>query len=242
MKILIVHGWMHSAKRYERLKKDLETIKDCCVTPYEFPGFGDSPAIYKKDVLNHYVQDMKNYLKFSNFDVIIAHSMGGNVVLKAVSEEKFQGKLILMSPVYGGIAALKPFLIFYPFICAGMAIVRHPWPVCKFFIKLFSLLTINEWSAIDKQIIKDVQKADSATAARTLFEMAFDKWTIPAPFSESPVLLILGQYDRVISKKYMQDLKQSLGQCRVRILKGIGHTAVTEDYDALWRAVVRGLR
>ena len=60
--ILIVHGWMHSAKRYQRLKRDLERLGTYHVELYEFPGFGDTPAKYKRAILRSYAADMQGYL------------------------------------------------------------------------------------------------------------------------------------------------------------------------------------
>ncbi len=240
--ILIVHGWMHSAARYERLRRDLEQSGDCRVTLYEFPGFGDTTGKYRRNILDNYTRDMKKYLETRKFDLIVAHSMGGNVVLKALEgtgdlPRDGEQKLILLSPVYGGVAGLKPLILFYPLTVMGIRLVQRPFVLCRLLIRLCSLLTIRRWRDVDERIIQDARRADGAVAAGTLSELTFDRWRLGEVRPRLRVLLVLGEKDRVISRRNMAVLKKDLGSCRVKILKGIGHTAVAEDYEKLLKIV-----
>lgn len=238
-RVLVVHGWMHSAARYERLRRDLEQSGDCRVELYEFPGFGHTSAGCRKDVLNHYRLEMKKYLEQQEFDLIVAHSMGAGVVLGALSEavRKDGQKLVLLSPVYGGVDCLKPLILLSPLSGIGLRLLQRPSAVCGLVLRLISLLTIDRWKDVDEQIIRDVRRADPDVAVRTLFELAFDRWRIPEVRPGLRVLLVLGEKDRVVRKGKMAMLKKDLGGCRVKILKGIGHTAVVEDYERLLRIV-----
>ena len=238
--ILIVHGWMHSAARYGRLKRDLENQRACHVELYEFSGFGDTPVKYKRNILDNYVKAMKTYISCHEFDVIIAHSMGGNIVLKAVTQENLKcKKLVLLSPVYKGIEFLKPFLFLYPLGIGGINFLKCPCWSSDFLIKIMSLLTINHWRDIDKQILLDVRKVDSRVAARSLFELAFDSWKVKDNAFCCKVNLLLGEKDRVISKKKMRNLQQDLGGCKVQVFPNIGHTAVTEDYERFFDTIAK---
>ncbi len=232
-RILVVHGWMHSAARYRRLKRDLESSGLFRVKLYEFPGFGHTPARYKRKILERFVEDMRGYLREHSFDIILAHSMGGNVVLKAALREGRREKLLLLSPVYGGIGFLRPIACFWPVIAWGIRFLQAPCRGTKFLIRLLSLLTVNRWSAMDCQLVADVRRADAATGARLLAEMAFDQWKIPKEGFKGQAVLILGERDRVISRRHMEMLRKDLGECPAKILKGIGHTAILEDYGSL---------
>ena len=64
-KILIVHGWMHSAKRYEQLKHDIEKNEKYDVVLYEFPGFGKSKAKYYFNILQKYKKELEQELNLS---------------------------------------------------------------------------------------------------------------------------------------------------------------------------------
>lgn len=317
-RILMAHGWMHSAARYERLKRDLEETGLYEVVLYEFPGFGETPARYRSNILSRYVEDMKRFLKTGDFDAAMGHSMGGYVVLRAACEEGTGIPLVLMSPVYGGLGFLKPFVIIYPLVVLGIRFLRLPVRGTAFLIRLFSLFTINRWEAVDRRIIEDARRADPQVAARTLFEMAFDRWTVADSgrgqdgrktvadgrglaggqamavdrrwngrqaaadgwiragrqaaanghddeqtvaggrirasrqnwagrqtgyriqgkkpdrkayrATNCPTTLILGEKDRVISRKKMDRLKKELTECVYFILPKTGHTAIVEEY------------
>lgn len=239
MRLLVVHGWMHSAARYKRLKKDLEGFGLYRVEFYEFPGFGHTPARYKRRILERFVKDMRQYLREHSFDMILAHSMGANVVLKAWMKGERKEKLMLLSPVYGGIGFLRPIAWFWPVIAWGIRLLQVPCRGTGFLIRIFSLLTVNRWSAIDRQTVEDVRRADGATGAKALAEMAFDRYRIHGERCGDKVVLVLGERDRVIPRKNMEMLRTDLGGCRMEILKGIGHTAVVEDYGRLLGLVHR---
>lgn len=244
-RILIIHGWMHSSMRYRRLQKDLESTGRFQIDLYEFPGFGASPPKYSRNILKRYATDLRQYLKENTFDIILSHSMGGNVLLKALLADSEDvprcRKLILLSPVYGGVDCLKPLIFLYPVIPAGLRFLQLPLAGCRLLVKLVSLLTINSWSDIDLRIIADARRADPKVAARTMMEMAFDRWKVKKTLDQDQVLLVLGAKDRVISKRKMEKLRRDLGGCRVKVLKGIGHTAVVEDYQALVRRIFAAL-
>lgn len=238
-RILIAHGWMHSAMRYRQLKKDLEQQCPCHIELYEFPGFGDTPAKYKKNILGHYEDDMRQYLAEHAFDGIIAHSMGANIALKAALGST---SLLLLSPVYHGLPYLKPFLVLYPVTAAGIRLLQCPLSGCRYLIQLFSLPTVNRFAAMDRQLITDVRKADPQTAARALFELIFDSKRIPANAYCAQATLLLGQKDRVITKKSMAILKNDLGGCPATVFWGTGHTAVLENYQGLLEEAAEWVR
>ncbi|MCI8660589.1 MAG: alpha/beta hydrolase [Lachnospiraceae bacterium] len=237
MHLLVVHGWMHSADRYKDLKRDLESFGICKVELYEFPGFGNEPTRYKDRILEHYVKDMQQYLKEQSFDGILAHSMGGNVVLKAVAEANRGEKLMLLSPVYGGIRFLKPAVFFGPLLFWGIRLLQIPCAGMGLLIRVLSLLTVNQWSAMDRQLVEDVRRADASTGVKILAELASDRWRVKETYRNERVMVVLGERDRVISRKHIKQLSTDLGGCPVKILERTGHTAVLEDYDRLLELV-----
>lgn len=233
MKILIIHGWMHSSKIYKRLKEDLSTNAKYDVTLYELPGFGDNPAKYKENITVSYSKDLRQYLIDNKYDVVIAHSLGGNVTLRAT--EDLSIRRILLSPEYKGITLLK---LVMPFTLIGVPvlnILKHVNPFTTFILKLFSLLTINSWKAITNEVIESARKADSHVAVELLKEMSDD--TYKTTKSSKTTYLILGENDRIISKTKMKALYDDLEQCEMFIINKIGHTAVLENYNELYARI-----
>lgn len=256
--ILIAHGWLHSAKRYERLKRELEQDGNCNVTLWEFPGFGDTPAHLRTSILKHYAQDVETLLrrgrqeeaskreplgkkafdggtsKREKFDVLIGHSMGGNILLRAAVSCSYTGKLILLNPEYGGIPAFRPFSFLSPLLFIFLLCTRLPRPLTEPVIRLAALLTVNRADLVDERLIDDARRADPAAAAVLFAELAWDRYRIPrgTVFSEKPVLLISSE-DRLIPAGHMRLLRRELGDCTAIVFKGIGHTIVLEDYGRL---------
>ena len=233
IKVLVVHGWLHSASRYVKLKEALERWENVQVTLYEFPGFGDTPARYGKGILKHYTKDMIHYLRENPFDYIIAHSMGGNVALKAVSSLRLDCRLILINPVYRGIPALGFLLPAAPFLLLGLELIKIHSPFCDFLIKLGALLTVNCWSQLDELVLKDARRADAWTAAALVFEMAFDRFKLGEAGPPCHTLLFVSEKDRIIPKRHIRRLAQDLKDREIVLFPGIGHTIVLEDFERL---------
>lgn len=85
--VLILHGWGISGKKYHKLQKDLEK-KGYRVFAPDMPGFGSEPL--KKPVMSvsDYAAFIKTYISQQklNKPIIIAHSFGGRVAAKLLSE------------------------------------------------------------------------------------------------------------------------------------------------------------
>ena len=235
-KILILHGWMHSGQRYYQLKNKLENeYKDeVSITLFEFPGFGDTKMLNLcKNILDYYVSILLIELKRTRFDYVIAHSMGGNVLLKALQKEKIDTIPILLSPAYRGIDVLKPFSCFSAVMPFFLNVMRkHKNAVTIFCIKCTALLTINKWSNIDELIVEDSFRADPVVAARLMKELIWDDWKIEN-IPLKCAFLIRGENDRIITKKKTKYLMQDLPSIKLIELEGIGHTAVTENFEEL---------
>lgn len=232
-KVLLVHGWLHSADRYRKLKNDLEKKCDCEVTLYQLPGFGGVPAKKKICVLPYYTKLLKKELE-KQYDCMIGHSMGGNVLLKAMSPA-VSSKLILLSPAYGGIPLLKPMTVLFPILPLGLFIIKmYPCLLTDFLIRCMAGVTINSRDKIDTQIFKDVRRADVFVSVSTLFELVWDTWKIDKrQWKNREVVLVIGEKDRVIRAGRIRRFCGEPGGCTVYCIKGIGHTAVLEAYDDL---------
>lgn len=240
-KILIVHGWMHSADLYKKLKADLEKNSSYEVNLYEFPGFGNTPAEKKCKLLDYYTKKMKKELAEGGYDYAIGHSMGANILLKAMAGTRTDTKLILLSPEYGGITLLKPLVIFMPITPLVLYFFKKvPCSVTTFLIKCMALFTINSWDKIDTQIVTDTRKADPIVAACSMTELAWDNWRMKSgEWKSGNVELILGEKDRIIMREKMKWLCNDIEKYHVHIIRGIGHTAVLEAYDKLLKILLK---
>lgn len=240
-KVLIVHGWMHSADLYKRLKRDLERTGTYKVKLYEIPGFGNAPAEKRYKVLRYYTKKMERELAAGCYDYAIGHSMGGTILLRAMVGKKLDTRLILLSPEYGGITVLKPLMFFVPLMLSMLYMTKRVYfRTTNFLIKCMALFTINSWDKIDAQIVIDTRKAAPIVATCAMFELAWDNWRLKrGEWKCGKVELILGEKDRIIKQKNMKRLYNDIGNCHVYVIKGIGHTAVLEAYDILYKIIVK---
>lgn len=235
MNVLIIHGWMHSAKIYEKLASDLKSKLNINCILYEFAGFGDTPALFYSDIINNYVLQLQNYINNNKIDLIIAHSLGGNIVLKLINEIECNN-IILLSPEYYGISLLKPAKYIKKAIISILKLLEKRTPITDFILKAFSLFTINKWNLISNQVLDDARRCNKEVATELMIEMADDKWTI-SDMKLKNIVLVLGEKDRVISKKKMDKLIRDAKLSNKIIISNIGHTAVLEDYDKLFNII-----
>ena len=240
-KILIVHGWMHSADLYKKLKEDLEKKGSYKVKLYEFPGFGNTPAERGHKLLDYYTKKIEKELVEGCYDYAIGHSMGGNILLKALAGKELNTKLVLLSPEYGGIALLKPLVIFMPIMPLILYFFKKgPCLITTFFIKCMALFTINSWEKIGDQIVIDTKRAAPIVATCAMIELAWDNWRVNrGEWKCGGVELILGERDRIIMQRKMKYLYNDIEKCHVYVIKGIGHTAVLEAYNRLLKILLK---
>lgn len=231
MRVLIVHGWLHSTKLYESLKSDLESHGHL-VTLWEMPGFGGNKPICKRNILQHYTEMLREELLTGEYSCAIGHSMGANLLLRAVCSSGARVKLILLSPLYNGIPLLKPIGCALPLFWMPFYLAQHiDNKVTSTTIKLMSLLTVNKWSCIHDDLVTAVRDADTATALYSLSEIIYSSWRVPTRIRD--ITIICGAKDRVIQPRRIVQLCTDAHVRTLHTMSSAGHTAVLESYSNL---------
>lgn len=236
MKILIIHGWGCSSKLYEKLAKDLEASKNIQCFFFELPGFGDTKANVYNDIINSYVNQLIEFVNKNSIDIVIAHSLGGNITLKSLANIKIE-KLILLSPLYLNIRLLKIVKFIKPIAIFFKSILDKKNIITDYILKLFLLIAINSWNKISNQVIVDIRKCNNKVAIELLDEMSYENWRFQGKL-KCQIVLITSENDRVISYKNMEQLKKDIPQIKHYQIKKIGHTAVLEDYNQLLKIIM----
>lgn len=142
--------------------------------------------------------------------------------------------IILLNPTYGENKRLK-FLLPSKEITGFILEIQKklPYWVVKTPIKVMALATVNRWSLIDDEIIRDVRRANSQVATQLLYIMSCDKWVISDIKNYDKCYLIYSNKDRVILKPNMDDLNEDLKPLLFKTFYGAGHTLVIERCDEL---------
>lgn len=234
MLILVIHGWLHSTRRYADLKIALEPEHDIIL--YELPGFGGNPIKYKTNYLDNCSLELTSYINYIKPDIIIAHSMGGNIVLRCLARGCVVPKVILLSPVYNGVPLLKIIKPFRKIMQYLFSKLKHHSTI----VKIFSLLTINKWKLIDDMIVQDAILANTSTAISCLYEMVNDTWEIKLGNATGDIIIARGENDRVVPRRNMLKLQRDLGKkCKLVEIENIGHTVIVEDPTTLFNLIER---
>lgn len=182
-KALIIHGWLHSAQRYYDLSQRLSELSD--VDIYEFEGFGKIKFEFKKvDILNYYVEKLGEYLEGKEYDLVITHSMGGNILLKVLCKAKYKiNTVILSNTAYQGIPILKPVVWMLPLTAISLMVSKIiPKRIIKPIFKKVSLLTIKDEKYFDEIMFNDALCCSSIVASITILQLAFDRFLLECCF------------------------------------------------------------
>lgn len=233
-KILIIHGWTHSSKRYIHLAKELSSTYN--VTLLDLPGFGMSKKLKcKKNLIEALSNEVKTFLENNKFDLLIGHSLGAAILLRIIYSKdiNISKKVILLNPPYNGISYLKlPSILVY--MNYGLFKLQSFCPrwLAKPFIKIVALLSINTYKLIDDILIDDVRNSNSWYAAQLFKELAWDNWEVKDLSKSRIVKIVKSEKDRLINRRNIEKLKNDIGADVIE-LKGIGHTTVVEAYEDL---------
>ncbi len=235
-KIIIVHGWIHSYKRYIKLAEDLSSV--ATIELVKLPGFGNTKCDVKENITSYYVEEFIKLLDKNEYDLIIGHSLGANVILRALESCSVRSKILLLNPSYYGIDHLKFIARFEKFNTMFFNLQsKLPRFICKPFIKVLGLTSINKYSLVDDMLVDDVRSAQPDVAALLLKEIAFDTWRASKNI-ESDITVVVSKKDRLISQKNNEILVKDLENFKLITFEKSGHTCIVENYDDVLEIVL----
>lgn len=99
---LMLHGWQSTYGTFDKITKKLKS--NYRVVRLDLPGFGasempDKP--WKLDDYIHFINDFLKKLKIKNIEILIGHSMGGRIAIKAVGSGQFTVKRLILIGSHG---------------------------------------------------------------------------------------------------------------------------------------------
>ena len=237
-KILIVHGLMESGATYSRLAEELK--RDYTVVLADLPGFGESPPSAERPILESYAREITEFINGNEFDLLIGHSLGGTVLIRALCGPAldYKNHIILANTPYMGVPKLKVIAFFWRLNQLLFFLQRKlPIKVAGPIIKLAGRISAKNPDALNEQIIADCHRSDPYTSALLGRELAFDKFRWCTDRHLESVTLFMSEFDEVISNKNLRKLHEDIPGSRVVLFEGIGHMTVLEDYTKFLREV-----
>lgn len=234
--VLIIHGWMNSSIMYNRVKNDLKDKAN--VTTIDLPGFGGTKTLYKFDLIDSYVEYVHNILITKEFDVVVCHSMACLIILKLLSKyDNFKFDIVLFNPACKCKKYLEYSFLLLPIIYVLFK-MKDTLPVfiTKPFIKLFALVSVNDYNKINDELITSIINTDTCTAIVLLYELTHSKFTVNKKLYNK-CLIVISEKDRIVENREIIKLKSSLVNSNIIELNSVGHTVVLEDYYSFIRIV-----
>jgi hypothetical protein len=219
LKVLIIHGWLHSANRYESIAQKLSKHSDIII--YEY-GRAMPKTV---DQLRYYTKCLQEHLDKNTYDVILTHSLGGRILLGTIYSSKYT---ILANIAYGRVRFLLPSL---PVMLILLYLIKVLPKIMTYLpTKKIAGITMGNNNLFDIIMYTDVRKANIIASIVSAFELSIDSFRRYDRLN-SKVIIIRGDKDNIVSRKNTLRLAKDLGVNKIITLKGIGHTSILEYED-----------
>lgn len=227
-KVLLIHGWYHSKKRYQKLAQDL---KSYACDSIDLPGFGEFSYCGELEKIEEEQVAYVSQVLESGYDFVIAHSWGCRILLQAIKDPGVT--CILLNPAYGDNLNLK-FLKNQGEILAHLLGLPQKLPssLRGFPIKLASLPSVNHLQQMDDILLEDVEKANPQVARKILEIMTNQPFYSEKTQVPNEIFLLYSAQDRAIHPSCFQQFIQDFNP-HFHVFPQVGHTLVLEAYQPL---------
>jgi pimeloyl-ACP methyl ester carboxylesterase len=224
--LLFLHGWSADAESFNALIEQFENER--CIA-LSLPGFGRSELPKTDWRVFDYALFTRKFLDKLNIepDVIIAHSFGGRVAIKAVSSGILNpGKLVLIAS-------------------AGMARKSVTARIAESIAKIFKIFTALPPGSFFKkylrQIIASKDYANAGPMRGTFSKVVSERLEEDAKKITTPTLLIWGEKDKETPLSEANELQKSIRGSRLEIIPGAEHFVFQEMPDVVSQKIKKFL-
>lgn len=176
MRVLLIHGWLHTVDTLKSLQEDLSM---CEVTLWNICGLDDNTYTSKEGMC----YSLEEHLLVNQYDLIVAHSYGCNILLN-VKLNLVSTKVVLLNPVYDN---FKWYVgISVSLMGIGLPILKkiyEKYGLCKL-IRILASFTCNNLELIDDRLLTGFNKSNLRTLSEILSVLSWrvnlscDKYTI----------------------------------------------------------------
>jgi len=223
--VVLLHGWGTNLGTFDQLASRL--TQQFRVIRFDFPGFGQSPKPSDNWHVREYAQltrDLLQKLKIDDIHAVIAHSFGGRVVIKGVS----QGYLKPKNVVLIGAAGVKPRQSMMKNFYKGLAKVGKLVTSVPVLNKIQPMLRKRLYSAAGST---DYLQAHHM---QQIFLNVINEDLLPEVSSiTQPTLLLWGENDTETPLSDAHAMQGALSNGRLVVVPDAGHFVYTEAYDTV---------
>lgn len=198
--VVLVHGWAASGRMWENIHPH---FKSATFHALEFMGFGKTPSPEPPPKIEDHVTSLLEYCAEKQPQVLIAHSMGGLITLKAlIAKPDLAEALVLICPVVTGKFGLNGVMsdvIRSPLGEAALRASEAIWPALQkeYLIKLAT----DPWhqnAYLAKRVQQDFVEVNHRAAIEALVSMAQQNTEADLGKIQQPTLVCVGENDLTV--------------------------------------------
>lgn len=226
IQVLLLHGWGDTAKTFQALEKDL--AKGFTMTALDLPGFGSTQIperVWGLDDYATFVQAFADKLRLQP-SLVIAHSNGAAVAIKAVADNKLAPKKLVL---------------------LGAAGIRDKQKVRKLGLKVVAKTGKVATFWLPKRHKKKLQEKLYGAAGSDMLQVPHLQETFKKTVKEDvqqqaatitiPTLLIYGENDRATPPAYGELYHRLIPHSTFKLVKGAEHFVHQDEPDQVARLI-----
>lgn len=234
--ILILHGWGHGCKSWQKTKELLEK-KGYKVFVPDMPGFGAEPAPLKPWSVTDYANWVLNFCA-NNGELaapffLLGHSFGGRVAIKIASQNPQNIKKLVLIDSAGVETEAK--LNIRQRITVRLAKGTHfltTWPVAK---ELYPYLRKTAYILAGT---RDYYLINNPIMKETFKKVIAEDLTSNLSQIKIPTLIVWGKYDKLVPVETSYSINEKIQGSKLKIFENIGHNPHLECPEKLVDEIV----
>lgn len=225
--VLVLHGWGDDSLGWQRVQKYLSRSYKVIVP--DLPGFGGTEAPKEAWGLDEYAAFIQSFLTKIDAgkpDVILAHSNGGAVAVRALASRKLQAKTLVLLASAGIRAEYK----------GKKKVLRIAAKAGKTFLlplpgKVKDRVRRKAYSTIgsDMFVAEHLQE--------TFKKVVTDDIQHDAPAVSARTLLIYGGHDTATPVRYGQKLAKLMPDATLKVVANAGHFVHNDQFEVVMKDV-----
>ncbi|GAB4529101.1 MAG: alpha/beta hydrolase [Anaerolineae bacterium] len=234
--VLLLHGWLGSwalwRQTIEVLSREFKTYA------LDFFGFGESFVRGADFSVDNFVLSVNQFMDRLGIPkaAMIGHSMGGTVSLAASTRypDKIVKTAVVGSPIQG--SSLNFLLKFSGY--RGFASIAFYSPaLLRMFLRLYSHYIAKDGNALGKMIVEDTSRVTVESFFQSIGTLRETDLRSQIGELQMPVLGVYGKYDRIVSPRQSQVLKEHCPSSRIAWFEGSGHFPMLDEPDRFYTTI-----
>lgn len=220
MRIIILHGWGHSAELWRGIAQKLERFGSAEV--WDLPGFGNEPLVSAAWGIAEYADWVSEKIGESSDEIVlIGHSFGGRVAsLLASRKPSYLRALVLI----------------------GAPCIYRPSTTIRLKSAIASIVKPIVPASIRRMLItEDLRDAEDSGIGRVFRNAVTNDQTNSLPMISVPAFLLWGENDDAAPVSIAKEIQTLIPGSMLTVLPGIGHNVHIDNPMLTYGAIERFL-